>query len=168
MVYNLIFTGDYTRVRTKALLKNYEGIVCNAKNIVDTGNPNTTVPLSFAQKVGIAMVNPLTDSHTSTAKLAGKTHTTYLYRIPFIEFSGKLIITDVAVDAIDFRKDTELRDSIVLGLNVMNNWDYRINRGKDIFEVKEDIFPFSSSNKLPYMNYFDLIHRRYTLLRDVK
>ena len=47
-------------------------------------------------------------SHIGAARLGGRAHKTFLYKIPFIIFDNKLTITNVAVDAIDFSADTEL------------------------------------------------------------
>ena len=49
----------------------------------------------------------------------------------------------------------ELADTILLGLNVLNNWKYTVNRKESFLDFEENLPDMIPNKAKPYQNYFD-------------
>jgi hypothetical protein len=74
------------------------------------------------------------------------------YIVPRLEF-GDYIFKHVFVFAAEFQK--ELKDRMLLGLNVLNNLRYTIDRATGQFEFAEHLPKSLARSDFPYRNYFD-------------
>ena len=50
--------------------------------------------------------------------------------------------------------NSELWSGMLLGLNVLNNLEYCVNRNDNVIRVKENIFANIPDNSYPYMHWF--------------
>ena len=115
--------------------------------IVDSGCANTLLPLRVAHQCG-GVELPL----KKEVNIAGNSREANAYIIPKLEFGGHEF-NHVFVYAAEFQR--ELKHRMLLGLNVLNNLRYTVDRSSGEFEFIERI-PKSLTNKdFPYRNYFD-------------
>jgi hypothetical protein len=125
--------------------------------IVDSGCVNTLLPLWVAMKCQ-AIALPM----KRRINIAGNSREAQAYIIPKFEIGG-YTFSNVFVFAAEFEK--ELKNRMLLGLNVLNNLRHTTDRAKEQFEFIECI-PNSIPNKsFPYRNYFDDFGN-YVLLGD--
>jgi len=87
--------------------------------IVDTACSTTLVPLKFAQRHGKRL------GHTATVVVAGNIYKSTLYLFEDI-FFGSLKITKMVAFAANYKGNIE--DRILLGLNVINNFEILLSR----------------------------------------
>jgi hypothetical protein len=59
----------------------------------------------------------------------------------------------------------ELADTVLLGLNVLNNWKYTVHRRDNLIEFNESYPDMIPNNTNPYRNYFDS-YGRYVLAQE--
>lgn len=145
-----------TRIGCKFYVAN-KAEVFTVETIVDSGCANTLLPLKFAKKSeGIAL--PL----KKKISIAGNSGEAQAYIIPKIEFGGHEF-TQVFVFAANYRN--ELSERMLLGLNVLNNLRYTVDRTAGQFEFVENISDSLPSKKFPYRNYFDDFGK-YVMLGD--
>ena len=129
----------------------------NVETIVDSGCANTLLPLWAAKRCG-GLALPL----KRVVNIAGNSREAQAYIIPKFDFGG-YTASDVFVYAAGFQR--ELKNRMLLGLNVLNNLRHTIDRAKGQFEFIECL-PDSIPNKsFPYLNYFDDFGN-YVLLGD--
>ena len=125
--------------------------------IIDSGCINTLLPLRVAHKSG-GIALPL----KKQINIAGNSREANAYIIPKFEFGG-YVFTHVFVFAADYQK--ELKNRMLLGLNVLNNLRYTVDRAAGQFEFVE-LLPESLARKdFPYRNYFD-DYGNYVMLSD--
>lgn len=80
-----------------------------------------------------------------------------------VEIGGKRMKN---VFALAYPFEDWLRGHILLGLNVMNNWEYTISRAKNTMNFVEEIPPEAPNQKNPYQNYFK--DKKYVALQVKK
>jgi predicted aspartyl protease len=119
----------------------------NVEAIVDSGCANTLLPLWAAKRCG-GIALPL----KRAINIAGNSREAQAYIIPKFEFGG-YIASDVFVYAAGFQE--ELKDRMLLGLNVLNNLRHTIDRAKGQFEFTECVPDWIPNKAFPYRNYFD-------------
>jgi predicted aspartyl protease len=144
-------------------LKFYSSIYCNDTSdmdritvMLDTGCYNSLIPLMRANISGIPvnMKRPIA--------IGSSVVETEAYIINMLKI-GELEIKSVFMLAAPFK--SELADTILLGLNVLNNLKYTIHKKDDIIELEES-YPAVIPNKTnPYRNYFDK-NGKYVLLQN--
>ena len=166
MAYDLRLIGKTFRLRIEATVWDSEHIGHqDAAVIVDTGNPNTIISENLAKRYGMRLVDDNTGKGTESTRLGSHIYKSELYMLPYISFENTFSISNIVVQAIKFDIQNELYDSILLGLNILNNWDYRIRRTKNIFSVEEDPPSFIPNKEDIYRNYFDLKTGEYILFQ---
>ncbi|GBU23273.1 hypothetical protein R80B4_03190 [Fibrobacteres bacterium R8-0-B4] len=112
----------------------------------DTGCFNTMIPRHLAGQFG----QPL--GFKMTYRLGGRVIGTEAFSIDKMRIGGFLLERVVAF-AGEYPGDYE--DDIILGANVINNWEMLINKRAHTFQFREDP-PESLPNKTHiYQNYFD-------------
>jgi hypothetical protein len=144
-------------------LKFYSTIYCSDISdmraipvMLDTGCYNSLIPLSRAKISGIPI------GMKRHIVIGASVIETKAYVISRLEIGG-LNMKNVFMLAADFKG--ELADTILMGLNILNNWKYTIHRKDSIIEFEEsypDIIPNKTS---PYCNYFDK-EGKYVLMQD--
>ena len=125
--------------------------------IVDSGCANTLLPLWVAQECG-GIELPL----KKEINIAGNSRVAQAYMIPKLEFGG-CVFTNVFVFAAEFRR--ELKERMLLGLNVLNNLRYTVDRDAGDFEFTERLPKSLPKMEFPYRNYFD-DNGDYVMLSD--
>jgi len=113
---------------------------------LDTGCINTMVPRHFAEAWGRSL------GFEMTYRIGGHVITTEAFSI------DKMMIGDVLLERIvafagEYRGDYE--DDIILGVNVMNNWEMLINKRAHTFQFREDPPENLPNKKYIYQNYFN-------------
>ena len=148
MVYTIDLLGDVRhRYVALASISNAEmtQTMTDVHVLIDTGAFNTMIDFALAQRFGILLPESMTVS------IGGKTGTAQFCVIGNITLNN-CVLTRVFALAYPF--DDWLMGHLLLGTNVMNNWDFLISRSRDILEFSEKI-PFDAPNKrFPYQNYF--------------
>lgn len=117
------------------------------ETIVDSGCANTLLPLKVAHQCG-GIALPL----KKEVNIAGNSREACAYIIPKLEFGG-YIFTHVFVFAAEFQR--ELKHRMLLGLNVLNNLRYTVDRDAGLFEFVERLPKSLKRKDFPYRNYFD-------------
>jgi hypothetical protein len=117
------------------------------ETIVDSGCANTLLPLKFARRCG-GIALPL----KKTVNIAGNSREAQAYIIPKLEIGG-FVFTNIFVFAAEFQR--ELSERMLLGLNVLNNLRYTVDRDAGEFEFAERLPKSLAQNNFPYRNYFD-------------
>jgi len=117
------------------------------ETIVDSGCANTLLPLKVAQQCG-GIALPL----KKEVSIAGNSREAQAYIIPKLEFGG-FVFTHIFVFAAEFQR--ELKHRMLLGLNVLNNLRYTVDRAAGEFEFVERLPESLTRKDFPYRNYFD-------------
>jgi hypothetical protein len=113
--------------------------------LIDTGAFNTMIDSALAQKFGVLLPGNMTIS------IGGKTGIAQFCIISNMTLAG---CTISRVFALAYPFDDWLMGHILLGANVLNNWDFTISRSRNVLEFTENI-PIDAPNKLyPYQNFF--------------
>ena len=113
--------------------------------IVDTGCPNTLIPLHRAKIFGVKTEIKQT---ITVGNFSGETTAYIIRRIQF----GTVELRSVVMFAAEFKR--ELQDTILLGLNIMNNWNYTVKRNVNKIELDEVFDDDTRNSKYPYQRYF--------------
>jgi len=137
------------RYKFDALIHNVQfGTFDDVTVFLDTGCYNTMIPKRFAERWGRSL------GFEMTYCLGGRVVTTEAYSI------DKMMIGDVLLERIiafagEYKGDYE--GDIILGVNVMNNWEMLINKRAHTFQFREDP-PDNLPNKTNiYQNYFNRV-----------
>jgi hypothetical protein len=122
--------------------KQFEDVVM----FLDLGCYNTMIPKRFAVQTG----RPL--GFKRNYNIGGSVVEAEAFLI------GKIMIKDIALErvlafAADF--SGELESDILLGTNVMNNWEMIINKTSNIFKFRENLSEDLPNKTNIYQNYFD-------------
>jgi hypothetical protein len=113
--------------------------------IIDTGCPNSLIPLHRAKVFGVK-TNVV--QNVTVGNFSGETTAYIIRRLKF----GTLELKNAAMFAGEFQG--ELRDTILLGLNILNNWSYTVKRYINKIEFDEIITDDIRKTKNPYQAYF--------------
>ena len=113
---------------------------------LDTGCFNTLIPRYLAQRTGRSL------GFEKTYSLGGNIITVEAFSIDKIVI-GDYTLERVVVFAGDYKGGHEF--NIILGTNVINNWEMIISRKSHTFQFREDP-PYNLPNKTHiYQNYFN-------------
>jgi len=129
-----------------SILKITDKNCINTTIFLDTGCFNTMIPKYLAIQTG----HPL--GFKKTFKIGGDQTETEAYSI------DKLIIGDLCLEKVvafagDYKGDHV--DDIILGTNVINNWEMTISKKEHTFKFKEDPPDDIPNKKNIYQNYFN-------------
>jgi hypothetical protein len=141
------------RIQFRVILRDENNTKFRSVNlIVDTGNTNTIVSQNLAD---LFSIEKLADD--LQLRLGGYKHYAERHILPCIEFEHDFIIRNVAVESIKFEPDYELYNSILLGLNTLNNWDYKISNKDKMFSATERLSVLVPNRVHHYKNYFQKV-----------
>ncbi|MCL1997674.1 MAG: retroviral-like aspartic protease family protein [Turicibacter sp.] len=116
------------------------------KVLLDTGSFNTIISENLAKKYA-AKTNI-----TLKTKVGGFSGDSPLYIIQKMRIGG-VILEKVAAFAVPF--DGELKDHILLGANVMNNWNFNVSRLNNRLSAVEEFSAAAVARQYPYRYAFD-------------
>jgi len=114
--------------------------------LVDTGSFNTIVHKSLVANHGIMLK---TTMKTSVGGYKGEANLCILDKINI----GGHILENVIALAVPF--EGELKDHILLGANVTNNWEFTLSRRKNRMTATEEFSEATSKREYPYRTYFN-------------
>ena len=142
-VVKLVLLKGHSRIWVPGILNN----VKKMEVMVDTGCHTTMICNELAEKHGESLPD------ATAIGIGGDTVNVQAYRLKSLSFGG-LEIRDVFVWGMPCTPRDELYRKALLGLNVMNNWDYGISRNKNIMRIDEDVFSNMPESDYPYMHKF--------------
>ena len=126
--------------------KRYNRFGDNVDVLLDTGSFNTIVHKALVAQHGTILNATMM---TSVGGYKGKANLCILEKLNI----GGCILEKVVALAVPF--EGELKDHILLGANVTNNWKFTVSRYENTLEVTEQ-FPYGvTSHRLPYRYCFD-------------
>ena len=111
------------------------------KVLVDTGAFNTIIHKVLVSKYGKMLKQKMM---TSVGGYKGEANVCILHKIKI----GNHILENVAALAVPF--EGELKDHILLGANVTNNWEFTLSRKNNIMSATEQLSDVALKRKYPY------------------
>ena len=165
-MWNFIRTDDKRHFRVNFTMKIFdksENGFSPFKVLTDSGCFNTLIPLWIAEDANIYMEPPGTD----TVIVGGLVLSARKCLIKQIQIEGTDEYGNTKVDtfdyvhmfAVDIPEDSELFDTILLGLNIMNNWHYAVYKNQHKFLIDADpahVPDFVPNKRFPYCSSFDM------------
>jgi hypothetical protein len=148
--------GDITDRYIADAILHAKGMNQKVVVFIDTGAFNTMVDMQYAKDFGALL--PL-HMHIAIGGRELKTQACILHKVVM----GDLVMEQVFALACPF-KDW-LRGHILLGLNVMNNWDFTISRSDNKMRLIERIPEIAPNKTEPYRNYFK--NGKYIALQEI-
>jgi hypothetical protein len=115
--------------------------------LFDTGCYNTVIDYAIAEMYGVSL------EHKVPIVIGGVSGEATLFVLHEFVIGG-MAMSDVLVQAYKFPEGNSFKDMIILGTNIINNWDFTISGAPRRLTVKENIRDVPNSAH-PYRNYFD-------------
>ena len=150
--------GD-SRLKISITVQNEAGHTVDIPCLIDTGCSTTMIDIDLATRCGEKLEESL------IVNLGNKQYVAQSYKLKSVLF-GNLEINNVFALAVQFDMSNELRSGMLLGLNVLNNFEYCVNRNNYELRVKEDIFTNIPDKSYPYMHWFRGRETEYVKLQD--
>jgi hypothetical protein len=120
-------------------------VMPNVRTLVDTGAFNSMVDTIFAANYGIMLPMKIP---ISIGGNLGEAQGCILPKVTLGNFEMS------SVFALAFPFKDWLTDHVILGANVLNNWDFAVSRTKNAIRFAEEIPPDAPNQEHPYQNYF--------------
>jgi hypothetical protein len=114
--------------------------------LLDTGSFNTIIHKPYAYKYGVVLEKTM---KVSIGGFRGEANLCILHKI---NVDG-LVMKNVVALAVPF--EGELKEHILLGTNVPNNWEFTISRKKNRVLITEEFPEEAQSREYPYRYYFN-------------
>ena len=137
----------HSRLSMSVALKNKTGHEATIMCVIDTGCATTMLDMTLAKRYGVKL------PETTFINIANKRYAAQAYRLHKL-LIGNLELDNVFVLGVDYEIDAELRSGMLLGLNVLNNLMYCVDRNKNAISVKENIFDAIPDKNYPYLHWF--------------
>jgi len=137
----------HSRLRIPVTLKKKTGNEMEIKCVIDTGCQTTMLDMDLAKRFGEKL------EETTIINLAKKQYIAQAYSIHKLLIGG-LELNNVFVFAVQYDITNELYYGMLLGLNVLNNLRYCIDRNENTIGIKENIFKGVPDKNYPYMHWF--------------
>jgi len=135
------------RYKFKARIYNVQrGVFETVTIFLDTGCVNTMIPKRIAKKTGRSL------GFEMTYRLGGHIITTEAYSIDKMMI-GDIVLERIVAFAGEYSGD--YCEDIILGANVMNNWEMIINKRAHTFQFREDPPENLPNRTYIYQNYFN-------------
>ena len=141
-----LLEGD-SRLKIPITIRSNAGLRAQIDCLVDTGCSTTMIDIDLAKKFGVKLAD------SQIINLGNKQYTAQAYRL-YSVCLGKLEIKNVFVLAVQYDTNSELIAGMLLGLNVLNNLEYCVNRNDNVIRIKESIFVNIPDKNYPYMHWF--------------
>lgn len=117
----------------------------DVRTLLDTGAFNSMVDIDHAEDFGILL--PMTIPISIGGSL-GEARGCILPKVEFGDFEISRMF------ALAFPFKDWLTGHIILGANVLNNWDFTVSRTKNMIRFNEEIPTDTPNKEYPYQNYF--------------
>jgi hypothetical protein len=114
--------------------------------LLDTGAFNTIIHAPLAARYGVVLKQTM---KVSVGGFRGDANICVLHKIKI----GDLEIEKVVALAVPF--EGELREHILLGANVTNNWEFTLSRKKNKVTIAEEFANDALNREYPYRYYFN-------------
>ena len=114
--------------------------------LLDTGSFNTVIHKALVARCGVMSTETMT---VSIGGYRGEANICELYKLRV----GGLVMEKVIALAVPF--DGELKNHILLGTNVTNNWDFNVSRNKNCVSITEDFSETAVVREYPYRYCFN-------------
>jgi hypothetical protein len=114
--------------------------------LLDTGSFNTIIHKPFAHRYGTILDITM---KVSVGGFRGEANICILHKINISGFE----LENVAALAVPF--EGELKNHILLGANVTNNWEFTVSRSKNRLTVTEEFSQEARNRDYPYRYYFN-------------
>ena len=114
--------------------------------LLDTGSFNTIIHTSLVANHGRMLKS------TMKTSVGGYKGEAYLCILDKINIGGHILENVIAL-AVPF--EGELKDHILLGANVTNNWEFTLSRLKNRMTATEEFSEATKKREFPYSTYFD-------------
>ena len=137
----------HSRLRIPVEIYSSAGLMEEVDCLIDTGCSTTMVDMDLAKRCGLKL------EETSVINLGNQRYLAQAYKLEKL-LIGSLEIKDVFVLAVEYDISNELRSGMLLGLNVLNNLEYCVNRNHNVIRIKENIFANVPDKSYPYMHWF--------------
>ena len=165
-MWNLLQIDDEKHFRINITVKIFDKPINGfspVKVLTDSGCFNTLIPLRIAQTASIYMEPPGSD----VIVVGGAKYSAQKCLVKQIQIEGKDEQGNDKLDtfdyihmfAVDFPHGHELFDTILLGLNIMNNWHYAVYKNQHKFLIDADpahVPDFVPNKRFPYCSSFDM------------
>jgi len=127
--------------------------------IVDTGCVNTLIDEEIIEVLDYADLN-----FSQPIRIAGIAVSSRAIVLKQVDFAG-LKIDNMLVFAAPLSA-TPVKKRMLLGLNTLNNWNYKVKRTENVIEFSESqTLPAGANSKNRYINYFNKTGN-YVLIED--
>jgi hypothetical protein len=113
--------------------------------LIDTGAFNTMIDLALISNFGTVLPSGMDIS------IGGNAGHARFCIIDNLTIGG---LTMTRVFALAYPFEGWLMGHIILGANILNNWDFKISRTDDMMQFCERLPPDVPYKKHPYLNYF--------------
>ena len=137
----------HSRQRISVSLKNKAGRQEKISCMLDTGCATTMLDIDLAHTYGEKLLETQAIGLGSTRYLA------QAYKLEGF-LLGNLELKNVFVLAAQFDIANELYYGMLLGLNVLNNLRYCVDRNENTISIQENIFSGIPDKNYPYMHWF--------------
>ena len=117
------------------------------KTLVDTGAYNTMIDIKLVKDFGIL----LPEKYNMGVTIGGHTEDVRCCILHNVEIGGFRMSNVFAMTA---QFTDWLEGYIILGANVLNNWNYTVSRTNNTITIREDYPQYLPNKNKPYQNYF--------------
>jgi hypothetical protein len=114
--------------------------------LLDTGSFNTIIHKPFASRYGVVLPQTM---KVSVGGFRGEANICVLHKLKI----GEHEISKVTALAVPF--EGELKNHILLGANVTNNWEFTVSRKKNRVAITEEFSDEALAREYPYLYYFN-------------
>ena len=139
--------GGHSRLQMPVVLQNKTGHEAKIKCLIDTGCSTTMLDADLAKRFGAKL------EESTAINLSNKQYVAQAYRIHKL-LIGSLELVNVFVFAAQFDIANELYYGMLLGLNVLNNLRYCVDRNENTISIQENIFNGIPDKNYPYLHWF--------------
>lgn len=115
--------------------------------LLDTGSFNTVIHETLVERYGVMLNRTMM---TAVGGFKGESRLCVLHKL---QIGNGLILDKVVALAVPF--EGELKDHILLGANVTNNWHFEVSRYDNRLDATEKFSKEASARKYPYRYCFD-------------
>ena len=148
----------HSRLKITVTLQNKTGHEVDIDCLIDTGCKTTMLDIRLAAQYGEKLLE------TATVNLTNRQYIAQAYRIHRLLIGG-LELKNVFVFAAQYDIANELYSGMLLGLNVLNNLRYCVDRNENTISIKENIFSGVPDKSYPYSHWFDVKSNEYVQLQ---
>ena len=137
----------HSRLRMSVSVKNKAGTQKKIPCLIDTGCATTMLDITLAKRFGEIL------PETQSIGLGSRRYLAQAYKLEGL-LIGSLELNSVFVLAARYDITEEIYSGMLLGLNVLNNLRYCVDRNENTISIQENIFSGIPDKNYPYMHWF--------------